>query len=70
MNCGNLAIVFGPNLLGGDIDGNNAIGTKVCFSDFFCFVTLSREKSPLRKLFSDRRNTVKTCIEAIWVPSC
>ncbi|VDL75665.1 unnamed protein product [Nippostrongylus brasiliensis] len=25
MNCGNLAIVFGPNLLGGDIDGNNAI---------------------------------------------
>ncbi|RCN46190.1 RhoGAP domain protein [Ancylostoma caninum] len=29
MNCGNLAIVFGPNLLGGDIDGNNAVGTKI-----------------------------------------
>ncbi|KAJ1358225.1 hypothetical protein KIN20_016592 [Parelaphostrongylus tenuis] len=29
MNCGNLAIVFGPNLLGGDIDGNNTVGTKV-----------------------------------------
>uniref|UniRef100_A0A1I7WLV1 Rho-GAP domain-containing protein n=1 Tax=Heterorhabditis bacteriophora TaxID=37862 RepID=A0A1I7WLV1_HETBA len=31
MNAGNLAIVFGPNLLGGDIDGNNAFGTKVNF---------------------------------------
>ncbi|KAK6766903.1 hypothetical protein RB195_026269 [Necator americanus] len=29
MNCSNLAIVFGPNLLGGDIDGNNAVGTKI-----------------------------------------
>ncbi|KAJ1352149.1 hypothetical protein KIN20_008352 [Parelaphostrongylus tenuis] len=29
MNCGNLAIVFGPNLLGGDIDGNITVGTKV-----------------------------------------
>ncbi|KAK5976883.1 Rho GTPase-activating protein 17 [Trichostrongylus colubriformis] len=29
MNCSNLAIVFGPNLLGGDIDGNNTVGTKI-----------------------------------------
>ncbi|VDM62814.1 unnamed protein product [Angiostrongylus costaricensis] len=34
MNCGNLAIVFGPNLLGGDLDGNNSIGTKVRESIF------------------------------------
>ncbi|CAD6185587.1 unnamed protein product [Caenorhabditis auriculariae] len=29
MTAGNLAIVIGPNLLGSDLDGNNAIGTKV-----------------------------------------
>ncbi|KAJ1358227.1 hypothetical protein KIN20_016596 [Parelaphostrongylus tenuis] len=29
MNCGNLAIVFDPNLLGSDIDGNNTVGTKI-----------------------------------------
>ncbi|PAV85449.1 hypothetical protein WR25_04786 [Diploscapter pachys] len=29
MNAGNLAIVMGPNLLGGDLEGNNAVGTKI-----------------------------------------